>query len=146
MLLEIVNFVHFLGLAFGLGGATIATVISRKAEKDKDIARVSMKIIPSIVKFIWIGLILLVLSGIALSFLIPWELDRQLLIIKHILVFWIVVIGAITGFSFKKMSRLAPIGREKPKPQFLRIKKVVKILSMINLILWYAITIMSAFV
>ena len=40
MLLEIFNFIHFLGLAFGLGGATIAAVISSKAMKDKNIRAV----------------------------------------------------------------------------------------------------------
>jgi len=37
MWLELFNFLHFVGLAFGLGGATIATIISLKANKDKEI-------------------------------------------------------------------------------------------------------------
>ncbi len=124
--LEIFNFLHFIGLAFGLGGATIAAIISSKA-RDKDVGKALEKIMPPIVKLIWTGLILLIISGIALLFFVKWPLNKQLLIIKHILVTWIVIIGIIIGRRMKK-------------------KKNIKGLSMINLILWYAVTLMSEFV
>jgi len=127
VLLELFNFLHFIGLAFGLGGATIAAVISSKAAKDKQVAKAINKIIPSVVKLIWTGLVLLIISGIALPFYISWPLNKQLLIIKHIFVFWIVVIGMIIGIRIKR-------------------KKDVKGLSIINLILWYGVTLMSSFV
>lgn len=126
-LLEIFNFLHFIGLAFGLGGATIATIISAKAAKDKQVAKVIGKIFPSVVKLIWVGLVLLIISGIALPFYVKWPLDKRLLIIKHILVFWIVVIGIIIGIRTKR-------------------KKDSRGLGIINLILWYGVTLMSAFV
>src|SRR3989344_546254 len=146
--LELFNFLHFLGLAFGLGGATFAAVISSKAAKDEDVGKALMKIMPSIVKFIWIGMLLLIISGIALSFLITWPLNRQILIIKHVLVAWIVVIGIIIGTRMRKMKNLAPVGRlhEKPSAQFIKIKKQIKFFSTINLILWYAILILSVFI
>lgn len=125
--LEIFNFMHFLGLAFGLGGATIAAVISSKSNKDKDVKKAAAKIMPSIVKFIWLGLVLLIISGIFISFLVTWPLNKQLLIIKHVLVAWIVIIGVIIGRRMKK-------------------QKPIKGLSIINLILWYVVTLMSAFV
>jgi uncharacterized membrane protein len=127
MLLETFNFLHFIGLAFGLGGATIAAVISAKAGKDKDVASALGKIIPSIVKLIWLGILFLIISGIGLIFLVKWPLNRQLLIIKHVLVAWVVIIGIVIGIRSKK-------------------KKSIKGLSIINLILWYGITLMSAFV
>ncbi len=126
VMLELFNFLHFIGLAFGLGGATIAAIISSKAAKDKQVAKVINKILPSVAKLIWTGLVLLIISGIALPFYIQWPLDKQLLIIKHILVFWIVVIGIIIGIRIKR-------------------KKNVKGLSIINLILWYGVTLMSCF-
>lgn len=145
-LLEIFNFLHFVGLALGLGGATIATIISSKAEKDKDVEESLRKIMPPISKLIMFGLLLLIISGIALPFYITWPMNRQLLIIKHVLVAWIVIIGIFIGRAFKKVGNLSPVLREKPKPEFLRAKKQVKFLSIINLILWYVVTIMSAFV
>ena len=146
--LELFNFLHFLGLAFGLGGATFAFVISRKAEKDKDVGKALMKIMPSIVKFIWIGMLLLIISGIALPFFVTWPLNRQMLIIKHVLVAWIVVIGVVIGTRMKKMKNLAPVGRlhEKPSPKFIKTQKQIKFFSTINLILWYLVTLLSVFV
>jgi len=70
VMLEIFNFLHFIGLAFGLGGATIANIISAKSAEDKEIASVTHKIMPPIIKLIWLGLILLIISGIALPFFI----------------------------------------------------------------------------
>ena len=144
--LEIFNFVHFLGLAFGLGGATLAAIISRKAERDSEVGKLSFKIMPSISKLIFFGLILLIISGIALPFFIAWPLNKELLIVKHVLVAWIVIIGVILGRSSKKIFNLAPVGREKPSLRFLRTKKKIKLFSMINLVLWYAVTLISAFV
>jgi len=125
--LEIFNFMHFIGLVFGLGGATIATVISSKALKNEDVKKVLGKILPPIVKFIWIGLILLIISGIFITILITWPLNRNLLIVKHFLVAWIVIVGIVIGKRMKN-------------------KKDISGLSKMNLILWYVITLMSAFV
>lgn len=126
-LLEIFNFIHFLGLAFGLGGATIATIISVKAKRDREIRNIIKKIMPSISKLIGFGLFLLIFSGIFLSFLVKWPLNKNLLIIKHILVVWIVIIGITIAKQTKK-------------------RKNIKGLSIINLILWYIVTLISAFV
>lgn len=143
-LLEIANFLHFLGLAFGLGGATIASIISAKSEKDKELGKQIGKIFPSIVKLIWIGLILLIISGIAISFLITWPLNRQLLIIKHILVLWIVIFGVSLGVKMGKMKKLM-LMKDKDN-EIIKTRKLVKTLSIINLFLWYAVTLLSAFV
>ena len=146
MMLEIFNFLHFIGLAFGLAGATIAVMIMRKANKDKDVGLAAAKIVPSISKLIWLGFILLVISGIGISFLAEWPINKQILLVKHVLVAWIFVFGVIIGFKIKKMQKLTPKPKEKPSLNFLRIKKQVESLGFISLILWYAITLLSVFV
>ncbi len=145
-LLELFNLLHFIGIAFGLGGATIATIISAKAEKDKEIGAVIMKIMPSIAKIIWLGMVFLLISGVGLIFFVKWPLNKQILIIKHVLVAWIIIIGITMGTRMKKMSLLAPKPKEKPSIQFLNLKKQMKFLSILNLILWYLVTILSVFV
>ena len=144
MWLEILNFLHFVGLAFGLGGATIMAIISNKAEKHKEVALAMRQIGPSIVKFIWVGLILLIVSGIALPFYIKWQLNKNMLLVKHVLVFWIVIMGIILGVGSRKRNRLAP--KENPSEEFLKTKRLVRFFSIINLILWYLITIFSVFI
>tara|TARA_Y100000310_G_C20651084_1_gene799506 strand:- start:1463 stop:1849 length:387 start_codon:yes stop_codon:yes gene_type:complete len=125
--LEVFNFIHFIGLAFGLGGATIATIISSKADKDSEVRKAMNRIMPSISKLIGLGIFLLIISGIFISFLVKWPLNKNLTILKHVLVVWIIVIGIIIGKRIRK-------------------RKDIRGLSKINLILWYAVTLMSAFV
>ena len=146
MWLEVLNFLHFIGLAFGLGGATVMAIISAKAEKHQEVAIAMKQIGPSIVKLIWMGLIFLIISGIALPFYITWPLDKNMLLIKHVLVIWIVVIGFFLGFSSRKMNRLAPKEKEKPSLRFLKVKSQMRAFSIINLILWYLVTLLSVFV
>src|SRR3989344_7034089 len=127
VLLELFNFLHFLGLAYGLGGATLAAIISRKADRDVDLGKQVMKIIPSISKLIWVGLILLIVSGIGISFLVQWPINKNLLIIKHILVFWIVIFGVVISMRVKKMEKLAPLNSKgKISLEFLKIRKQLK--------------------
>ncbi|MBI2046631.1 DUF2269 family protein [Candidatus Pacearchaeota archaeon] len=143
--LEIFSLLHFIGLAWGLGGATAAAIISAKAEKNPEISPAVMKIIPAMSELIWLGLILLILSGIGMSFLIEWPVNKQMLLVKHVLVAWIVIIGVIIGINAKRMHALAPKPKEKPSAQFLAAKKLLKAFSIINLILWYVVAVMSAF-
>ena len=143
--LELFNLLHFVGIAWGLGGATAAAVISAKSERNPEISPAAMKIMPAISKLIWFGLILLIISGIGISFFVKWPIDKNMLLIKHVLVAWIVVIGIILGVNAKRMQALAPKPKEKPSAQFLKAKRLMKAFSIINLILWYAVTIMSVF-
>ena len=146
VMLEISNFLHFVGLALGLGGATIAVIISLKAEKDADVGRAMMKIMPAISKVIGIGLVLLIISGIGIIYFVQRPLDRQMLLVKHVLVAWIVITGIVIGRSSKKMLALVPKRLEKPSAEFLRAKKRVKAFGILNLILWYVVTGLSVFV
>jgi len=142
--LEIFNFLHFLGLSFGLGGATIAAILSSKAAKDVDVKKAMGKIMAPVVKLIWVGLVLLIISGIVITPLITWPLNKQMLIIKHVLVAWIVIIGVFLGTRMGKMKRLS--GEKDSQKKIVAIEKQVRLLSKINLFLWYLVTLLSAFV
>jgi len=120
--------------------------ILNSKSKDKDVAKAAVKISPAVVKLIWIGIILLILSGILLPKYIKWELDAQNLLIKHILVGWIILIGILLGVNSRVMRRYAPKGDDKPSLGFIRAKKKMKVFSFINLVLWYLITLISVFV
>ena len=85
------------------------------------------KIIPAIAKLIWLGLLFLIISGIALIFLVKWPLDKNMLIIKHIPVALIVIISVTIGVKTRK-------------------KKDTRLLGKINLVLWYLVTLLSVFV
>lgn len=143
-ILELLNFFHFIGLALGVGGATIASIISSKAEKDNDIRNAYNKLMPSIAKTIWAGILLLIISGILLPYYLPWKLNTNLLILKHILVLWIIVFGIFIAISSSKIKNLAP--KEKSSEKFLKTKKIIKRLSFFNLLLWYLVSLLSVFI
>ena len=139
MLLETAQFVHFVGLVLGAGGATVATLINMKAEKDQQLAPAIMKIMPSISKLIWAGIILLAVSGIALSRLVPWPINYTIFSVKIFFVALLVINGVVmSAYLIKKMARLAP-KNEAPSKEFLKTKKMTKIAGITGLVLWYVI-------
>lgn len=146
MILEIFRFLHFVGLAWGVGGATVASIISAKADKDREISSSFMKIVPGISKLIWIGIVLLIISGIGLSRYVTWPINKELLIVKVSIFALLIVIGIVIGFKINKMKLIAPKENEKPLDEFLKTKKQLKILSIISLVIWYAIVGISVFV
>ena len=146
MIFEIFRFLHFVGLAWGVGGATVASIISAKADKDREIAGSFMKIVPAISKLIWIGILLLIISGVGIGMSTPYGApNKQLFIIKMIIFALLIVIGIIIGFKIKKMKLIAPKENENPLDEFLKTKKQLKVLSIISLVIWYAIVGLSVF-
>ncbi len=143
---DFLQMIHVLGLAWGIGGATINTILIMKAEKDPQIAPVVMGLVPSIVKLIWVAIILLILSGIGLAIEGADWLDTTIMLVKHALVAVLVVIGLVMMFvMMPKMQKLAPKGGP-PSAEFLAAKKTTQALGMLNLVLWYAILVMSYWV
>jgi len=143
VLFNLISFLHFIGLAFGLGGVTCVTIISLKAEKDKENGRKLASVIPAISKLIWLGLFLLIFSGIYLTSYLEESLNIQMLLIKHILVVWIVIFGVLIMVNSKKAMRLAPKQGEKPIHKYLVAKRFAKVFSRMNLVLWYLTALIS---
>ena len=131
------NLSHEIGIALGVGGATIAFILSRKAEKEPKSAPVLGKAINLISKFIFIGLLLLVVSGIGLMFTVSWPMNRQLLIAKHVLVVLIFLNGIYLSRTSKRVEQL------KGTSKFDEVKRRMKKIGAFNLFLWYAVTVIS---
>lgn len=81
-----------------------------------------MKIMPAITKLMWVAIILLIVSGIALTPLVTWPMDATILVVKHVLVV-ILVLNAII-LTIKK-------------------EKYAKIGGPAGLVLWYLILVLS---
>ena len=143
---EVFDFVHFIGLVWGVGFATAVAVISAKAEKNEDVAKAAMKVVPTFIKFIWAGMVLLIISGIALPYFMAWPVNKPMLIVKHVLVVWIIIFGIMLGMTSRKIRVFTPMKSSEPSKRFLKLKKQMKIFSIINLVLWYLVTLLSVFV
>lgn len=143
VLLEAMWLLHFIGISWGVGGATVAAILMMKSDKNPEIAPLAMKAMPAISKLMWIAIILLIVSGIALAQLVTWPIDTTMLLIKHVAVVILILNGLYLGFRIlPKMKKLAPSGG-KPSAEFLRAKKISRISGMIGLVLWYVIMILS---
>jgi hypothetical protein len=129
VLLETMNFLHFLGTAWGVGGATLAAILSAKLKKPSQ-APLLKEVMPVISKLILFGLLLVCASGIGLIFIVTWPMNIAMLIIKH------VTVGAlIVNMIFMKIS-------QKRK----KSKKARKVSGIIGLLLWYVIIVLSVIV
>ena len=143
---DILQIIHMLGLAWGLGAVTVNMILMMNAEKNPETAPVIMGLAPKVGKLIWIALGLLAISGIGLAFEGVDYIDRTLLIVKIALVAVLVVGGLVLLFvMLPKMQGLAPKGAP-PSAEFLSLKKKVMGLGMLNVILWYAIFVLSFWV
>lgn len=132
---------HDIGIALGLGGATIAFIISRRADRNPKSASVIMPLIQSISKLIWLGLLLLIVSGVGLMLTVKWPMNSTLLAIKHVLVVFIIINGIYLGKAGKKLAVLVSLGREDSRIGV--IKKRVRFVSIFNMFLWYLVIILS---
>lgn len=141
--LQLMRLLHHIGIAWGAGGATIAAILRIKAEKDPQIAPVVMRLMPTISKLIWVGLILLAVSGIGLAKLTRWPVDSDILRIKIGLVVVLVLNGLNMMFRvMPKMAKLAPKGGA-PSAEFLKMKNYARFAGMLGLALWGLILIFS---
>lgn len=143
VLLEAMWLLHFLGLVWGVGGATVAAILMAKADRNPEMAPLAMKVMPAISKLIWAAIILLIISGIALAQLVTFPFDATMLLVKHIVVAVLVLNGIILTFGIMpKMQKLAPKDG-KPSAEFLKAKKNAKVSSTLGLVLWYVILVLS---
>jgi uncharacterized membrane protein len=133
------------GIALGVGGVTMSTILSAKAEKDKDMAKVIMKNMSTFSKVIWLGFILLVISGFGLVSSVKWPLDTGLLLAKHLVILLLFIVGVAIFFTQRRMRKHAPSGKELSK-EFISAKKRMKALGTVSLILWYLVVAVSVFI
>ena len=91
--------VHLLGVVLGFGGALISDVLFIKFLKDLKIEDVELKILKTMSKIIWMGLLIIVISGV---FLFLSDIERYSVsakfLVKMIVVGIIIVNGALLNF------------------------------------------------
>ena len=146
LLLTVVNFFHIIFIAWGVGGATIATILMAKGEKEPTIMPVIMKLIGPISKLIWVSIIGLIITGIILAVLgyANGDIDKNILMIKQVVVAILILNGLFLNFKLlPKLKKSTPAPASKPSVEFFKFKKYMKISSILSLILWYAIVLLG---
>ena len=143
VLLEAANLLHFIGIAWGVGGATVAAILMARSDKHPESAPHIMAAMPAISRLIWAGIALLIVSGIALAPLVSWPVNPIVLGAKHLVVLLLIASGLFMSFrTIPRVARLAPKDG-KPSDEFLKARKTARINGTISFILWYVIVILS---
>lgn len=144
-LLNIARLMHVVGIAWGVGGVTVLKILHRQAEKNPEMAPLEAKAMPMISKLIALGLLFLIISGITFGRLLGGEgaVNGKILSIKLVLVFILIINGALINFRFMpKMQKLAPTNGT-PTADFLKAKKQMAMSGTVSLVLWYAIVVLG---
>ena len=97
MLYEVIIFFHLIGVALGFGGAMVGDVLFFSSIADQKISKTEFKFIQLGSRMVWLGLAILVVSGICLVYLNFFELMQSS---KFLAKVWIVGIIAANGVIF----------------------------------------------
>jgi len=99
----ILTVAHLFGVAIGAGGAWTGDFLFFKSIKDKKIQRVEMNLLSGASKLVWVGLAILILSGIGLFLLSPERLiNSPKFLAKMTIVSVLTVNGLVFHFKHKK--------------------------------------------
>lgn len=95
MLYELVTYLHLIGFALGFGGAMVSDAIFFSSIKDKKITQTEFRFMQLGGRLVWIGLSILLLSGIGLVLLNPAILTSSKFLIKMVVVSVIAINGVV---------------------------------------------------
>jgi len=138
----ILSFSHLLGLALGVGAATVKLTMLLKCNSDYNFVPAFIKVTKLITRIIVFGLILLTLSGI--GWILQGTPFTSLFIIKLILVVLIWILGPyIDNVIEPKFKELAPMPGDSPTKEFVKMQKKYLAVEAIATMLFYVITIMG---
>ena len=138
----ILTFLHLLGLALGVGAATVKLMFLIKCNSDYDFVPIFVKVTKSVTRIIVVGLILLTLSGI--GWILLGTTFTPLFIIKLSLVLLIWILGPYIDNAIEpKFIKLAPTAGNSPTKEFLSVNKKYLTFESIATTLIYIITIIG---
>jgi len=133
-------FLHNLGFVFGTGGAVIVNAFNILLEKNENIKPFKMAIMSIPFKFVWIGLILMLIihTGELIT-------EQTILHVFKALIVYVILIGvSYLQFSvIPKVKTLMPKPGETPSDEFISAKNKTKIIPPILLVFWFLDFILS---
>ena len=132
---------HFLGVALGLGGATITDIFFFKFLKDFRISEWEVDVMRTLSQVIWFALALLVLTGLGLYLPEAQELNQSAkFLVKMIVVAVIIVNGALLNLLIApKLVKISFGEKHEHQPGELHHeRKIAFALGAISIVSWYS--------
>ncbi len=140
-LLSLVSLAHFIGLAIGVGAATMKVVLLVKCTAEQAFIPVYIRVARLITRQIVVGMVLLTLSGVGWLLLGYGFTPR--LVVKVILFAAIWVLGpTIDNLVEPKFKRLAPEPDQPASREFIVVQKQYLMLEITATLLFYVVIIM----
>lgn len=135
---SLLSFLHLIGLALGVGAATVKLALLFRCTADHAFVPVYLGVARPITRQIVIGMILLTLSGIG-WLLLGYQLTPRL-VVKLILVGALWALGPfIDNVVEPKFQKMAPVLGDPPSPAFGRIQNQYLIVEVVATGLFYAV-------
>lgn len=140
--------VYLAGLALGVGGATLSDVFFVKFLKDLKISHEEASILQTVSQVLWLGLGLVVISGVGLYFITATAAySSNQFLAGAVAVAVIVVNGAF--LNLKVTPHLVHISfgddpHKTPQEELQRERKVAFGLSAVSLVSWYSLLVLTA--
>ena len=135
------SFVHIIGLAVGVGAATVKLVLLFKCKSSYNYIHVFNQVSKPITRLIILGLILLTLSGTG-WLILQFSLTPKL-IVKIVFVVIIWILGPIIDNTIEpKLLKLTPTSGQPVTPEFLKILNQYLIMEIFATGLFYVIIVL----
>lgn len=137
---SLLSLVHLVGLALGVGAATVKLVLLLKCRADLAFVPVFLKVSRPITRLLILGIILLTVSGV--GWLLLGYAWTPLLVVKLVLVAAIWVLGpVIDNVVEPRFERLSPAPGGTASPEFLRIQRQYLALELVATSLFYVVVV-----
>ncbi len=144
---EFIVTLHFLGVALGLGGATITDIFFFKFLKDFRISEWEADVMRTLSQVIWFALALLILTGLGLYLPEAQELNQSAkFLVKMIAIAVIIVNGAFLNLLIApKLVKISFGEKHEHQPGELHHeRKIAFALGAISIVSWYSAFILGA--
>src|SRR3989344_1793799 len=144
----IIEIIHTLGFVIGMGGATITLFLFFKFLRDFKIDETELKILQGISEFVWLGLVLVLVSQFISYVVYPNLLASSgLFLIETLALLVVAVTGAILLIIFAPLLSIIPFSSREDKNNNLSpletLKKQLFVLGAITVSSWYFAFIMN---
>lgn len=135
---SLLTLIHLVGLALGVGAATVKLVLLVRSRADRSLVPAFLRVVRVVTRLIVLGLVLLVVSGVGWLLLgYPW---RPLLVVKLVLVAAIWVLGPLIDKVAEPAYRAyAPDAGQAPSAAFRRAERRYVALEVAATALFYVV-------
>lgn len=121
--------VHLFGVAIGAGGAFVSDALFLRSARDRVLSDDEIKLLNTVGVMVWLGLGLLVLSGIAMFLERPEELLNSVKFIAKMSIVLVIILNGIVFHTYHIPHMKRHVGKHMPKSSTFKKRSRFMLLS-----------------